>query len=47
MYQPIKLVHPSPKPEVIMINQEIVVLALDFTYQKSTASCAAKLDEER
>ncbi|KAF6041463.1 SLC16A10 [Bugula neritina] len=31
MYEPIKFIHHPPKPEIIMIDQEPLVLALDFS----------------
>ena len=46
MYQPIKLLHPQPEPEVIMINQEPLVQASDFTYLGSIVSSNAKIDKE-
>ena len=46
MYQPIKLIHPPPEPEVVMIDQKPVVFASDFTYLGSTVSCTAKIDKE-
>ena len=46
MYQPIKLIHPPPEPELIMIDQNPLVLATDFTYLGSTVSSTAKIDKE-
>jgi len=46
MYQPIKLIHPPPEPEVIMIDQEPVVLASDVIYLENSVFCMAKVDKE-
>ncbi len=46
MYQPIKLLHPPPEPQLIMINQEPLVQASDFTYLGSTVSSTARIDKE-
>jgi len=46
LYQPIKLHHPPPEPEIITINQEPLVLSTDFTYLGSTVSSTARIDRE-
>ena len=46
MYQPIKLLHPPPDPEIITINREPLVYATDFTYLGSTVSNTARIDKK-
>jgi len=43
MYEPIKFIHHPPKPEIIMIDQEPLVLALDFSWLKSTVPALQKV----
>ena len=46
MYQPVKLLSPSPEPKDITINQEPLVQATHFTYLGSTVSNTSRIDKE-
>ena len=46
MYQPVKLLHLPPEPELITVNKEQLFQASDFTQLESTVSSSARLDTE-
>ena len=46
IYQPFKLLHLSPEPEIITINREPLAYVTDFTYLGSMVSSTARIDKE-